>query len=175
MCQTHGLAETESKIQWHILNSGLKINHESVELSGLEVSTMCSCHHRVKTSAWPLLDIICFRPKFPVMFRCGQSREAEVSLTDNAHVWAILTLSPLMLAFLKKKKTSACTASSLPVNVKRSSSVWHSCLLLLNMEQRWGKAKLSENEFTGKASKRCYKVKRALSWTEWAFSPSRHV
>lgn len=35
-----------------------------------------------------------------------------------------------------KRKTSACTASSLPVNVKSSSTVRCSCLLLLNQGQR---------------------------------------
>lgn len=84
MRQTHGLTEAEREIQWQILFFGLKINHWSVRLSGLEACTMCSCHHRVKTSSRPLLDIICFLPKFPVMFRSGLSSEAEVSLWGDS-------------------------------------------------------------------------------------------
>lgn len=34
-----------------------------------------------------------------------------------------------------RRKTSACAASSLPVNVKSSPTVWHSCLLLLNAQR----------------------------------------
>lgn len=44
-----------------------------------------------------------------------------------------LAMTRSRMAFLPK--TSACIASSLPVNVKSSSAVWHS-LLLLNQERR---------------------------------------
>lgn len=83
----------------------LKINHESVWLSGLEVNTMCSCHHGFKTSSRPLLDIICFLPEFPVMFHWVLSSEAEVSWANNTDVWSLFTLFLLMSAYLKKNRS----------------------------------------------------------------------
>lgn len=71
---------------------------------GLKVNTMCSCHHGFRTSSWPLLDIICFLPEFPVMFHWVISREEGVSLTDNTDVCAFFNLFPLMSVYLKKKK-----------------------------------------------------------------------
>lgn len=57
-----------------------------------------------------------------------------------------------------KRKTSACAASSLPVSVKSSPTVWHSCLLLLNAARRGG-------------AQPCQRGYSQHRHTTWFFSP----
>lgn len=71
-----------------------------------------------------------------------------------------------------KRKTSACTASSLPVNVKSSSTVWHSCLLLLLNQELWDDgSKMSEYIFTMAAYQRKARSRERILQT----APFRHA